>query len=136
MEDHNVAMFDNLVVVVAKRFYGIIPRGEGEKELQFLHGWVVKLKKRLYSIKVYTCHGEDACGKYRKETINSNACTQTMFYHKRHLYIKCIINVCTSEAYELQAFESVGCNTLNIVSQQLDSKSKYSSISQHLFLRG
>jgi hypothetical protein len=76
MEDHNVAMFDNLVVV-AKRFYGIIPRGEGEKELQFLLGQVDKLKKRLYSIKVYTCHGEDACGKYRKETINSNAWTHT-----------------------------------------------------------
>ena len=36
MEDHNVALSDDLVDVVAKRFDGMAPRGQGEEELQFV----------------------------------------------------------------------------------------------------
>ena len=40
MQENNVALFDNLVVAAAKRFYALLPRGANEKELQFSHGWV------------------------------------------------------------------------------------------------
>lgn len=56
MEDHNVALFDDLVVVAAKRLCGMTPKGEGEKQLQFSHGWVDRFMKRFR----YTRHGGDA----------------------------------------------------------------------------
>ena len=58
MQENNVALSDDLVVVAAKRFFALLPRGANEKELQFSHGWQ-NFKKR-YNIKGYTRHREDA----------------------------------------------------------------------------
>ena len=37
MLENNVALSDDLVVVVAKRFYALLPRGANEKKLQISH---------------------------------------------------------------------------------------------------
>ena len=37
IQENNVALFDDLMVVAAKRFYALLPRGANEKELQFSH---------------------------------------------------------------------------------------------------
>ena len=38
MQKNTVALSNDLVVAVAKRFYALFPRGANEKELQFSHG--------------------------------------------------------------------------------------------------
>jgi hypothetical protein len=59
MQENSVALSDDIVIAVAKRFYAMIPRVPNEKELQFSHEWLDRFKKR-FNIRGYTCHGEDA----------------------------------------------------------------------------
>ena len=68
MQENNVALSDDLVVDVAKKFYALLPRGTNKKELQFSHGWVQSFKNK-YNINGYTRHGEDASADVSKEVL-------------------------------------------------------------------
>jgi hypothetical protein len=59
MQENSVALSDDIVIAVAKRFYAMIPRVPNEKELQFSHEWLDRFKKR-FNIRGYTCHGEES----------------------------------------------------------------------------
>ena len=68
MQENNVALSNDLVVAIAKRFYALLPRGANKKELQFSHRWVQNFKKR-YNIKGYTHHGKDALVNVSEEVL-------------------------------------------------------------------
>ena len=70
MQENNVALSDDLVVVAAKRFYALLPKGANKKELHFSHGWVQNFKKR-YNIKDYTRHREDASANVSEEVLKT-----------------------------------------------------------------
>ena len=59
MEEKGAILSHDLIIVVAKRFYGMKKRGPFEKELQFFHGWFQRFKKH-FGIKGFTRHGKDA----------------------------------------------------------------------------
>ena len=82
MQENNVALSDDLVVAIAKRFYALLPRGANEKELQFSHGWVQNFKKR-YNIKGYTCHGEDASANISEEVLKKMEDIKTLVSYYR-----------------------------------------------------
>lgn len=59
MQEKSATILDDILCVIAKRFYSNLPRDPNVKELQFSRGWVVGFKRR-HGIRGFTRHGEAA----------------------------------------------------------------------------
>ena len=59
MQEKSTTILDDILYIIAKRFYSKLPRDPNVKELQFTRAWVAGFKKR-HGIRGFTIHGEPA----------------------------------------------------------------------------